>query len=91
MTLGLPADWNTVGNTDGERYISPTNTMSKYRTDKERMDIIAERLVHRQDIWQDRYIYWIAVAIGHILEWIVKHGTDGIGADNSIADADKGE
>jgi hypothetical protein len=77
--------------TDGERYISPNNTMSKYRTDKERMDIIAERLVHRQDIWQDRYIYWMAVAIGHILEWIVKHGTNGIGADNSITDSDKGE
>lgn len=69
----------------------PNKVMSKYRTDKERMDIIAERLVHRQDIWQDRYIYWIAVAIGHILEWIVKHGTNGIDADNSIADSDKGE
>ena len=46
--------------------------MSKYSKDKERMDIIAERLYQRQDIWQDRYIYWIAVAIGHILEWVVK-------------------
>lgn len=91
MTLGLPADWNTVGNTDGERYISPTNTMSKYRADKERMDIITERLVHRSDIWQDRYIYWIAVALGHILEWIVKNGTNGVDADNSITDSDKGE
>lgn len=69
----------------------PNKVMSKYRTDKERMDIIAERLVHRQDIWQDRYIYWIAVAIGHILEWIVKHGTNRIDADNSITDSDKGE
>ena len=47
--------------------------MSKYSRDKERMDEIAERLSQRQDIWQDRYIYWIAVAIGHILEWVVKH------------------
>lgn len=46
---------------------------SKYRADKERMDIITERLYQRQDIWQDRYIYWIAVAIGHILEWMVRH------------------
>ena len=46
--------------------------MSKYRADKERMDEIADKLSDRQDIWQDRYIYWIAVAIGHILEWIVK-------------------
>lgn len=93
MTLGLPADWNTVGNTDGERYISPTNTMSKYRTDKERMDIIAERLVHRQDIWQDRYIYWIAVALGHILEWVVKHEHSNVvdGSDNGITDSGKGE
>ena len=55
------------------------------------MDIIAERLVHRQDIWQDRYIYWIAVTLGHILEWIVKHGTNGVDADNSITDSYKGE
>ena len=46
--------------------------MSKYSKDKERMDEIAERLSERQDIWQDRYIYWITVAIGHILEWVVK-------------------
>ena len=46
--------------------------MSKYTEDKERMDEIADKLSDRQDIWQDRYIYWIAVAIGHILEWIVK-------------------
>ena len=78
--------------TDGWRYIHPQNTMrNKYQADKERMDIITERLVHRSDIWQDRYIYYIAVAIGHILEWIVKHGTNGIGADNSITDSDKGE
>ena len=65
--------------------------MNKYSEDKERMDEIAERLSQRQDIWQDRYVYWIAVAIGHILEWIVKHGINGIGADNSIADSYKGE
>ena len=48
-------------------------SMTKYERDKERMDEIAGRLSQRQDIWQDRYIYWVAVAIGHILEWIVKH------------------
>lgn len=46
--------------------------MSKYTEDEERMDEIAERLSQRQDIWQDRYVYWIAVAIGHILEWMMK-------------------
>ena len=52
---------------------SGNRTMTKYEKDKERMDEIAERLSQRQDIWQDRYVYWIAVAIGHILEWMVKH------------------
>ena len=56
--------------------------MSKYTEDKERMDEIADKLSDRQDIWQDRYIYWIAVAIGHILEWIVKHGNIGMAADS---------
>lgn len=53
--------------------ISPHKTMNKYTRDKQRMDEIAERLSQRQDIWQDRYIYWMAVAIGHMLEWMVKH------------------
>lgn len=41
------------------------------REDKERMDQIVKRLETRQDIWQDRYIYWIATAIAHLLEWAV--------------------
>ena len=79
--------------TDGERYISPTNLMNKYAVDKERMDEIAERLVHRQDIWQDRYIYWIAVAIGHILEWVVKHEHSNVadGSGDGTTDSSKGE
>lgn len=47
--------------------------MGKYSEDKEHMDEIADKLVDRQDIWQDRFIYWMAVAIGHLLEWVVKH------------------
>ena len=74
--LGITHSLDNSRETDGWRYIHPNNTMNKYRADKEKMDIITERLVHRQDIWQDRYIYWIAVAIGHILEWIVKHGKE---------------
>ena len=50
--------------------------MNKYTKDKEHMDEIANKLSERQDIWQDRFIYWMAVAIGHILEWIVKHGKE---------------
>ena len=55
--------------------ITPHNVMNKYTRDKQRMDEIAERLSQRQDIWQDRYVYWIAVTLGHILEWMVKHET----------------
>ena len=67
--------------------------MSKYTEDKERMDEIAGRLSERQDIWQDRYIYWIAVAIGHILEWVVKHEHSNVanGSDNGTTDSSKGE
>ena len=50
--------------------------LNKYERDKERMDEIAERLSERQDIWQDRYVYWIAVAVGHILEWIVRKSNE---------------
>jgi hypothetical protein len=39
--------------------------------DKERMDKIAKTMEETEaDIWQNRYIFWIAVALGHILEWI---------------------
>ena len=57
------------------------------------MDIIAERLVQRQDIWQDRYIYWIAVTLGHILEWIIRHERNNVanGSDNGTTDNGKGE
>lgn len=56
------------------------------------MDEIAERLSQRQDIWQDRYIYWIAVAIGHILEWVVKHEHSNVadGSGDSTTDRSKG-
>lgn len=54
-------------------------TMSKYSKDKDRMDEIAFKLKDRQDIWQDRFIYWMAVAIGHVLEWIVKTGGESDG------------
>ena len=60
--------------------------MNKYSVDRERMDQIAERLSERQDIWQDRYIYWIAVTLGHILEWIVKNGSNAVSIDSRSAD-----
>lgn len=67
--------------------------MSKYNKDKERIDEIAERLSQRQDIWQDRYVYWIAVTLGHILEWIIRHERNNVanGSDNGTTDNGKGE
>ena len=78
--------------TDGERYISPTNLMNKYAVDKERMDEIAERIANRQ-IKEWSAIYWMAVAIGHILEWIIRHERNNVanGSDNSTTDNGKGE
>ena len=58
------------------RIADGVNRMNRYTRDKERMDEITERLSQRQDIWQDRYIYWIAVALGHILEWIIRRQND---------------
>ena len=40
--------------------------------DMENMMEIAEKTAQRTDIWQDRYIYWIAVALFHVLEWITR-------------------
>ena len=42
--------------------------------DLENMEEITERLADRSDIWQDRFIYWMAVAIRDILLWIIKKG-----------------
>ena len=40
--------------------------------DFENMENIAIKLGYRHDIWQDRFIYMMAVAIKHILEYIIK-------------------
>ncbi len=31
-----------------------------------------ERTATRADIWQDRIVYWMAVAIVHIITWILR-------------------
>ena len=48
--------------------------MSKLKLiqDAENMQEITERLATRDDIWQDRYIYWIAVAVLHLLEEVIR-------------------
>lgn len=40
--------------------------------DADRMENICILLGDRQDIWQDRIIYWIAVAVLHLLKDAVK-------------------
>lgn len=48
--------------------------MGKYTEDKLRMDEIAEKLSNQEPIKEWAVLYWMAVAIGHILEWITKNG-----------------
>lgn len=42
------------------------------KRDAEHMEEIMSRTVDRCDIWQDRFIYWISVAIYHIIQQINK-------------------
>jgi len=41
-------------------------------SDLDNMEEAASRTVDRCDIWQDRIIYSISVAIIHIIQWILK-------------------
>ena len=42
--------------------------------DAQRMEDAAIRTARRTDIWQDRLIYWMCVAILHVIEWLLKYG-----------------
>ena len=44
--------------------------------DAERMEEIMATTADRCDIWQDRFIYWIAVAIYHIIQRISRLESD---------------
>jgi len=46
--------------------------MKELKKDAERMLEVMDRTAGRSDIWQDRCVYWMAVAIFHILEWIIR-------------------
>ena len=48
--------------------------LDSLREDAQRMEDVCCRLAQPTDIWQDRIVYWMAVAILHIIEWIVKKG-----------------
>ena len=47
--------------------------MKKYSDDKKRMDEITEKIANREPLKEWAALYWMAVAIGHILEWIIRH------------------
>lgn len=36
------------------------------------MEEACERTANRTEIWQDRIIYWMAVALVHIITWILR-------------------
>lgn len=40
--------------------------------DARNMEEIAERTASRCDIWQDRFIYWMAIAILHLLQEAIR-------------------
>ena len=46
--------------------------MSKYTEDKKHIDEITETIANKEPMKEWVALYWISVAIGHILEWIVK-------------------
>ena len=47
--------------------------MSKYVEDKERIDKITELIANQDPVKEWVCIYWMAVAVGHLLEWVVRH------------------
>lgn len=46
--------------------------MSRYTEDKKRMDEIADKIARREPLKEWAALYWMAVAIGHILERMEK-------------------
>ena len=44
------------------------------KEDMRRMEDAAIRTSNRPDIWQDQIIYWMCVAILHLIEWVLKKG-----------------
>ena len=42
--------------------------------DAEHMEEAMSRLSGRCDIWQDRIVYWIAVAVWHLIQRAIKEG-----------------
>ena len=47
--------------------------MGKYTDDKKRIDEYEEKIANQEPVKEWAVIYWMLVAIGHLLEWVVKH------------------
>lgn len=45
-------------------------TKSTLIEDLEMMEAVLDKTAYRVDLWQDRCIYWMAVCIWHILQYI---------------------
>ena len=54
----------------------PNKVMSKYVEDKERIDKITELIANQEPVKEWVCIYWLAVAVGHLLEWVVKRTSE---------------
>ena len=54
----------------------PNKVMGKYTEDKERIDKITELIANQEPVKEWVCIYWLAVAVGHILEWIVRKSNE---------------
>ena len=61
---------------DGIRIADGENRMSKYTEDKEHIDKITELIANQEPVKEWVCVYWMAVAIGHILEWIIRRQND---------------
>ena len=49
------------------------------KEDATRMEEVCCRLAQPTDIWQDRFVYWIAVAVLHLLQAEIRRcGRDGL-------------
>ena len=48
--------------------------LSALKDDAQRMEEVCCRLAQPTDIWQDRIIYWMAVAIFHLLQAEIRRG-----------------
>jgi len=71
--LGSLAVWIVLIEPRVAVYPPNKGKMNKYVKDKERIDQITEIIANQQPVKEWVVIYWLAVAVGHLLEWVVRH------------------